>query len=330
VANITLRSVKGSALTFTEADNNFSNLNTAKLESVSDDTSPSLGGNLDVGNNAIVTTDASGLISIGGIPSLAGLPLIGEGSSIGALTSASDSLVLGVGDADGTKPFIFITNSDPFTTERQISLSVEQGEPILNVTDNEILAFRPIKGSDGFLNVSSLAVNANIEFDENVFISVINGDPTGGALVVGYDALNETTNGPILVFTNDNQIQFNLGGEEDVMEITSTRIRTDNLVYSEKVFNLGTTSGTITPNAINGPVQTITLNGNLTLNAFASPVAGQSITLIVNTAGTGRTLTSSMKFAGGEKTLSTTDTTDIISIFYDGTNYWASLSKDFK
>jgi hypothetical protein len=68
----------------------------------------------------------------------------------------------------------------------------------------------------------------------------------------------------------------------------------------------------------------------LTINAFTSPVQGQSVTLIINTGGTGRTLTSTMKFAGGEKTLSTTNTTDILSIFYDGTNYWASLGKDFK
>ena len=104
---------------------------------------------------------------------------------------------------------------------------------------------------------------------------------------------------------------------------------TNRLNYNEAVHSLGTTSGTIAPNATNGNVQTITLNGNLTLNAFTNPVAGQSITLIVNTGGTGRTLTSTMKFAGGEKTLSDTNTTDIISIFYDGTNYWASLSKDF-
>jgi hypothetical protein len=104
----------------------------------------------------------------------------------------------------------------------------------------------------------------------------------------------------------------------------------DRLNYNEAVHSLGTTSGTIAPDAVNGNVQTITLNGNLTLNAFTSPVAGQSITLIVNTGGTGRTLTSTMKFAGGEKTLSTTDTTDIISVFYDGTNYWASLAKDFQ
>lgn len=100
--------------------------------------------------------------------------------------------------------------------------------------------------------------------------------------------------------------------------------------YKETVFSLGTTSGTVAPNVANGNVQSITLDGNLTLNAFTSPLAGQSLTLIVNTNGTGRTLTSSMKWAGGEKTLSATSTTDIISVFYDGTNYWASLSKDFK
>jgi len=97
----------------------------------------------------------------------------------------------------------------------------------------------------------------------------------------------------------------------------------------ETVYSLGTTSGTITPSFSNGSVQTITLNGNLTWNAFTSPVAGQTITLIVNTGGTNRTLTSTMKFAGGMKTLSTTNTTDIISVFYDGTTYYASLAKGY-
>lgn len=100
--------------------------------------------------------------------------------------------------------------------------------------------------------------------------------------------------------------------------------------YKETVYSLGTTSGTITPDVANGNVQSITLNGNLTFSAFSTPVAGQSLTLIINTNGTSRTLTSTMKFAGGSKTLSTTSTTDIITVFYDGTNYWASLAKDFK
>jgi hypothetical protein len=37
-----------------------------------------------------------------------------------------------------------------------------------------------------------------------------------------------------------------------------------------------------------------------------------------------------MKFAGGSKTLSTAaNAVDIITVYYDGTTYWASLSKGF-
>jgi hypothetical protein len=147
-------------------------------------------------------------------------------------------------------------------------------------------------------------------------IASVSADTTpalGGNLNVSTFSIISSSNGNITVSPNG-----------------TGRTVTNRLNYNEAVHSLGTTSGTVAPNATNGNVQTITLNGNLTLNAFTSPVAGQSITLIVNTGGTGRTLTSTMKWAGGEKTLSTTNTTDIISVFYDGTNYWASLSKDFK
>ena len=97
----------------------------------------------------------------------------------------------------------------------------------------------------------------------------------------------------------------------------------------EFVHNLGTTSGTITPNFTNGAIQKITLNGNLTFSAFTTPVAGQSITLIIDTNGTGRTLTSTMKFAGGNKTMSTTDTIDVMTVLYDGTNYLANYVTNF-
>jgi hypothetical protein len=147
-------------------------------------------------------------------------------------------------------------------------------------------------------------------------IATVSADTTpslGGNLNVASFSIVSSSNGNIAITPN--------GAGQTVVK---------NLEYNENIHSIGTTSGTVAPDAANGNVQTITLNGNLTLDAFTSPVAGQSITLIVNTGGTGRTLTSSMKFAGGDKTLSTTNTTDIISIFYDGTNYWASLAKDFK
>jgi hypothetical protein len=99
--------------------------------------------------------------------------------------------------------------------------------------------------------------------------------------------------------------------------------------YKEDVYSLGTTSGTITPDVANGNVQTITLDGNLTFSAFANAEAGQSMTLIIDTNGTSRTLTSTMLFAGGTKTLSITDTVDIMTVFYDGSTYYASLATNF-
>lgn len=100
----------------------------------------------------------------------------------------------------------------------------------------------------------------------------------------------------------------------------------------EAVFDNGNSgAATITPNAANGSVQKYTLTGNITWNAFGTPVAGQSMTVILVQDGTGgRTLTSTMKWAGGSKTLSTAaNSIDIATVYYDGTNYYASLSKGF-
>jgi hypothetical protein len=55
------------------------------------------------------------------------------------------------------------------------------------------------------------------------------------------------------------------------------------------------------------------------------------MTLIVTQGGSGSyTLTSSMLFAGGIKTLSTAvGAVDIISVFYNGSTYYASLTKGY-
>ena len=85
------------------------------------------------------------------------------------------------------------------------------------------------------------------------------------------------------------------------------------------------------PDVSTATVWTMTLTGGLTFNGFTNASTGQSATFILTQDGTGgRALTSTMKFAGGSKTLSTAGTsTDIISVFYDGSNYWASLAKGY-
>ena len=102
--------------------------------------------------------------------------------------------------------------------------------------------------------------------------------------------------------------------------------------YSELIYTGGSTTGTLTPDVANGNVQEIALSGSITMNSFANAAAGQSITFIIKQPSSGGpyTLTSSFKFAGGTNTLSTAaDAIDIMTVLYDGTNYYASLATNF-
>ena len=101
---------------------------------------------------------------------------------------------------------------------------------------------------------------------------------------------------------------------------------------NETVYAWGNVSaGTYSPDATSGTIQTMTLTGNITINTLTNIIAGQSVTLKIKQDGTGgRTLTSTMKFAGGSKTLSTSSNAiDIVNVVYDGSDYLAALIKGF-
>jgi hypothetical protein len=92
MATIVTRAGKGSALTWTEGDANFTNLNNDKIEAVSDDLTPALGGDLDVGANSITTTTVNGDITLApngtGIVIAQGDLEVGYGTGTAAITSA--------------------------------------------------------------------------------------------------------------------------------------------------------------------------------------------------------------------------------------------------
>jgi hypothetical protein len=97
-------------------------------------------------------------------------------------------------------------------------------------------------------------------------------------------------------------------------------------------YNAGSVTGTFTPVIANGNVQQITLSGSVTIDSFSSAIAGQFLTLIIKQPNTGGpyTLTSTMKFEGGSKTLSTAaNAIDIIDIYFTGADYYATLRKAF-
>lgn len=124
----------------------------------------------------------------------------------------------------------------------------------------------------------------------------------------------------------------NLNGDVNISPNGTGKTATTNLTYNEVQYaSLGTT-GTLTPDPANGSVQKITLTGNITINALGgTPAAGDSVTLVIVQPASGNyTLTSTMKFAGGTNTLSTTSNyIDVLTIYYDGTNYLANLATNF-
>ena len=116
----------------------------------------------------------------------------------------------------------------------------------------------------------------------------------------------------------------------NTLTMTSTLIPRD---VQETVYNWGNASGSHTINVTSGTIHRMTLVGNLTVTGFTTPLAGQSATLVIKQDSTGsRTLTTAtgMLFVGGSKTLTTSsNATDVVNMFYDGTNYLCSLTKGF-
>ena len=76
-------------------------------------------------------------------------------------------------------------------------------------------------------------------------------------------------------------------------------------------------------------MQKMTLNGALTLNVPTNMQSGSTMKLIIRQNASGSNLMTpngSLKFKGGNKTLSTaSNAIDMIKIYYDGTTYLCDL-----
>lgn len=104
--------------------------------------------------------------------------------------------------------------------------------------------------------------------------------------------------------------------------------------YSESINAYGNSgTATINPDMTLGNVWTITATGNFSLGLPTFMDTGESLTVIITQDGTGNrtcSFAASYKFANNSKTLSTAaNSIDVVSIFYDGSRYLASLNKGF-
>ena len=163
-------------------------------------------------------------------------------------------------------------------------------------------------GSDATEDIIQLVAGSNITLTVDS-AGAITVDATGTGIA---DVVEDTTP----------QLGGNLDGQGNQVQDVEL------INYKEDIYTLSY-AATITPDVANGNVQKMSATGDFTFSAFSNPEAGQTLTLIVDHNGAARTLTSTMSFAGGDDALSTSDTVDIISVFYDGTTYYASIAKNF-
>ena len=147
--------------------------------------------------------------------------------------------------------------------------------------------------------------------------------PVSGSATVGIDLVS------------DGSMQIYSSTGVDLTESTLKSFYMTSVGHSHT--SLADQSGTFTPSTQNGTVQEFTLSGSITINAFASPASSSPdykkyVILIIKQPSTGGpyTLTSTMKFEGGSKTLSTAaNAVDILEIFHTGSQYYATLRKGF-
>jgi len=237
MATIVTRTVKGSALTWTEADANISNLNTAKIENVVEDTTPQLGGALDV-NGKDITSASNGNINISP-----------NGSGNIALTPATGKIILGALDwptvtgtngqvltTNGTTAATWATPSGGFTS---FTVAGDSGTS-QSITDGNTLT---VVGGTNLNSVASATDTITVNLD-----TTVTGLTSLTSTTVVTDTIDgSTVNGPITIAPNGtgdlylNADSVRVGDSNANATITTNG--TGDLILST---NGGTSSGVIT------------------------------------------------------------------------------------
>lgn len=288
---IVTRASKGSALTWTEGDANFTNLRDATI-TVSDGTSST-----PIDLNGTITFAAGTGISV---DETSGTITIANTQSAGAtdLDGLSDVQINGSPTMGQVLTFMGTY------WENQTASSVS------NLNDlTDVSAATPSAGD--ILVYNSGTMNWVSQAPASPGIADVVDDTTpqlGGDLDVNGQSIVSVSNGNIVLAPNG-----------------TGKSKVNNINYYETPYAIGSNDSP-SIDVANGNVQTVTITSGLSLPAFTNAVTGQSVTLIVSGSGT-VSGTAAYKFAGGSTTLTNFS---VISVFYDGTTYWASVATDFQ
>jgi len=297
----------------------YSNANVASyLASGTDATINAINANVTAANSSIQTLNAnvgafqtyanSTFTSYSNVNVAAYLPTYNGtiGSALGTVTIGGNLTI-----TSRTTTGNLITSAGVFWSN-----GVNYSAGISGTYSNSNVASYLASGTDATIN----AINANVTA-ANVNITTLFSNAATQATSI--NTINANI-GAYQTWANSNFATSNAGSFSNVT-LTS---------YREVVSNLGVISGNVSVNLNTGTVWSLIASGNITLSSstITNANAGQSFTVIVNQDATGsRLLTSNFLYAGGNKTLSTgASAIDIINVFYNGTNYYATLVKGYQ
>ena len=181
MATIVTRSGKGSALTHTEMDANFNNLNAGLGGDVVDDLTPQLGGNLDLNGKNITGTGAIPSANLSGaLPAISGAALTGISSitSGTAVASTSGTSIDFTGIPSGTKKITFMASS--LSTSGVNSLQFQLGTSV-GIKNSGYL------GSYGYSNSTGINLTTGFGIYSDQAADIIHGS-------IVFDLLDASTN----------------------------------------------------------------------------------------------------------------------------------------
>lgn len=295
MATIYTRASKGSALTWAEGDANVTNLNNAKLENVVEDTTPQLGGNLDVNTHIITTSEEAGDIKIKAI---------------------ADGYILIKDSTEDTGIALQTSNVSVVTTSASVTVfentgtdaAVELVAPIVKIgtgTDNLIVEGTTVKSTtndnieiapngtgDVYLTADTVRVgdsNANATITTNGTGDLIlntNSGTNSGAITILDGADGDIT----LVPNGIGKVHFETSETRVGINNTNAKITTKGTGDLTLDTNSGTNSGSITiADGVNGNIS-ITPNGtgSIVLDGLNWPQADGTADYVLKTNGSGQ------------------------------------------
>jgi hypothetical protein len=194
-----------------------------------------------------------------------------------------------------------------------------------NITANSLYSIGDIVGGDTFFG--NLNVSSNAAIDNSLTVlgpTVTSNISASGNITANYYFGNGVFLSGVQQYSDSRVAAFLPTYSGNIRNIQLTK-------FNEAVVNGGSINGTVVPDINLASIYNYTLVGNITLNTITNITAGSSMTIILKQDATGnRQLTSSWLFAGNTRTLSTqANSTDIIFVFYSGSQYYASLAKGY-